>query len=72
MEAPEVGTLHAHAEVACAITNPLEESIMKAILGADALMGNDDNCQAWIAANKPKSTNGGGSGSGRRARRPRK
>jgi len=57
--------------MACAITNPLEESIMKVILGADALLGNDDNCQAWIAANKPKSTNGSGAGSGRRARRPR-
>lgn len=56
------------AGMTCAITNPLEESIMKAILGSDALMGHDENCQAWIAANKPKAENGGG----RRQRRSRR
>ena len=58
------------AGMTCAITNPLEANIMHAILGADALMGHDDNCQAWIAANKPKAENG--ADSGRRSRRARR
>ncbi|MCP4362662.1 MAG: dihydropteroate synthase [Chloroflexi bacterium] len=56
------------AGMTCAITNPLEASIMNAILGADALMGRDDNCAAWIAANTPKGENG----RGRRQRRSRR
>ena len=35
-----------------AITNPLETEIKQAILAADALMGNDENCTAWIQANR--------------------
>ncbi|WP_420641564.1 dihydropteroate synthase [Candidatus Leptofilum sp.] len=58
------------AGMTCAITNPLEEEMMKAILGADALMGHDENCQAWIAHHK-KQTASNGNGRGRRARRPR-
>lgn len=59
------------AGMTCAITNPLEESIKNAILGADALMGHDENCQAWIAANKPKAENSGGRHQ-RRSRRSRR
>jgi 5-methyltetrahydrofolate--homocysteine methyltransferase len=33
----------------CAITNPLEAEIMTAVRAADALMGHDENCMAWIA-----------------------
>lgn len=35
-----------------AITNPLDDSIMKAILASDLLMGHDENAKAWIAANR--------------------
>jgi len=57
------------AGMTCAITNPMEEDIAKAILGADVMMGHDENCQAWITAHKPKVENG--KGDSRRSRRPR-
>ena len=31
-----------------AITNPLNESVMQSVLGADVMMGNDPNCVRWI------------------------
>lgn len=34
-----------------AITNPLENEILNAIIAADVLMGNDENCLNWIQAN---------------------
>ena len=39
------------AGMSSAITNPLEEEIKKAIMAANALMGNDENCAKWIQAN---------------------
>lgn len=57
------------AGMTSAITNPLESEMIKAILGADALLGHDENCQAWIAYYKKHSSNGD-SGT-RRSRRPR-
>ncbi len=39
------------AGMTSAITNPLETNIRGAILAADVLMGHDENCAAWIAAN---------------------
>lgn len=36
-----------------AITNPLELEIKRAIQAADVMMGHDENCLAWIAANRP-------------------
>ena len=57
------------AGMTCAITNPLEAEMMKAILGADALLGHDENCQAWIAHHKQDNKNG--TSSPRCARRPR-
>ncbi|MGD8621580.1 MAG: dihydropteroate synthase [Anaerolineales bacterium] len=39
------------AGMTAAITNPLEEEIKNAILAADALIGHDENCRAWISAN---------------------
>jgi len=58
------------AGMACAITNPLEAEMVKATLGADALMGHDENCQAWIKYHKKQNTSG--EGNGRRTRRPRR
>ena len=40
------------AGMTCAITNPLEESIRKAILAADVFMGADENCTAWLSAQR--------------------
>jgi 5-methyltetrahydrofolate--homocysteine methyltransferase len=31
-----------------AITNPLQEDLIKAIMGADVLMGHDPQCSRWI------------------------
>ena len=52
----------------CAITNPLEESIRKAILAADVMMGHDENCAAWLAAHRGAA----GEGEGRARRRERR
>jgi 5-methyltetrahydrofolate--homocysteine methyltransferase len=57
------------AGMTSAITNPLETEMIKAILGADALLGHDENCQAWIAHHKQQSSNG--DARSRRSRRPR-
>jgi 5-methyltetrahydrofolate--homocysteine methyltransferase len=40
------------AGMPCAITNPLEAEIRTAILAANALMGHDENCTAWIMENR--------------------
>jgi len=35
-----------------AITNPIEPDIRQAIMAADVMMGHDENCAGWIAANR--------------------
>src|SRR5262245_29166039 len=40
------------AGMTCAITNPIEPEIKKAILAADLMMGRDENCLAWIGAHR--------------------
>ena len=55
------------AGMTCAITNPLESEMVQAILGADAILGHDQDCRAWVAYYKQHS-NVRGSGT-RRARR---
>lgn len=40
------------AGMTCAITNPLDEHIRKTVLAADVLMGVDENCQAWLNAQR--------------------
>jgi 5-methyltetrahydrofolate--homocysteine methyltransferase len=52
------------AGMTSAITNPLDEEVKTAILAADALMGNDPNCTAWIKNNS--------SAGGKRRRRGRR
>ncbi|WP_420644280.1 dihydropteroate synthase [Candidatus Leptofilum sp.] len=37
-----------------AITNPIEHEIKQGIMVADVMMGNDENCMAWIQANRPQ------------------
>lgn len=55
------------AGLTSAITNPLEAEIRQTIQGADALMGNDENCYRWITNNRNPT-----SSSGIRERRQRK
>ena len=55
-----------------AITNPLKPEIMNAIKAADALMGHDENCTAWIMANRPQPAAGEASARRRPRRRPRR
>ena len=39
-----------------AITNPLEENVIQAVLGADVMMGNDPDCSEWIKKYRIAST----------------
>lgn len=57
------------AGMTCAITNPLEAEIKKAILAADVMMGNDENCIEWIKANPSQANERGPESRGRRERR---
>lgn len=59
------------AGMTTAITNPLEEEVKKAILAADALMGNDENCATWILANREEGAGGRRERRSRRERRRR-
>jgi 5-methyltetrahydrofolate--homocysteine methyltransferase len=52
-----------------AITNPLEEELRQAIMAADVMMGNDENCFAWIQANREETGDGGRERRSRRRRR---
>lgn len=60
------------AGMTSAITNPMEHEIRQAIMAADVMMGNDENCMIWIAANRPQTAEGEDGGSGRRERRSRR
>ena len=53
-----------------AITNPLHESVMQAVLGADVMMGNDPNCVRWIKRYR-QPVNAGETGGRREKRRLR-
>ncbi|MEW6567294.1 MAG: dihydropteroate synthase [Chloroflexota bacterium] len=54
----------------CAITNPLEETIRHTILAADVLMAHDENCAAWLRAQRAQP--GEAAGDERAARRERR
>ena len=41
-----------------AITNPLHDSVMQAVMGADVMMGNDPNCVRWIKRYRQPLTQG--------------
>jgi 5-methyltetrahydrofolate--homocysteine methyltransferase len=43
------------AGMTCAITNPCESEIKKAIMAANLMLGYDQNCLAWIAAHRDAS-----------------
>ena len=50
-----------------AITNPLHDSVMQAVMGADVMMGNDPNCVRWIKRYRHPLTQG--EAGGRREKR---
>lgn len=52
-----------------AITNPIEPEIRHAILAADVMMGNDENCTTWIQTTRSDAPED--EGEGRRSRRRR-
>ncbi|HWQ13358.1 MAG TPA: dihydropteroate synthase [Roseiflexaceae bacterium] len=59
------------AGMTCAITNPCEPEIMRAIMAANLMMGYDENCLAWIAARRepPAAPSQDGAATGGRAAR---
>ena len=65
------------AGMTSAITSPLHEEVMQAVMGADVMMGHDEQCSAWIQKYRVKAegeTEGaggrrGGRGGGRRGGR---
>jgi len=55
------------AGMTSAIMNPLHPEVTNAIMAADVLTGNDENCAAWIAANRDPNAAPGQGGARRRA-----
>ena len=55
--------------LASAITNPLHDSIMQAVMGGDVMLGKDSNCANWIRKYREPSTEINSSGARRRERR---
>jgi len=60
------------AGMTCAITNAIEPAIHTAILAADVMMGHDENCQAWLAAQRAASVDGPTEAAAARAERREK
>lgn len=62
------------AGMTCAITNPIETEIRKILLAADVMMGNDENCAAWLSAHRSAAAeaSGGDAAAERAARRERR
>jgi len=60
------------AGLTSAITNPLEPEIKRAILAADVMMGNDDNCINWIVSNRRELADSEGATGEPRQRRERR
>jgi 5-methyltetrahydrofolate--homocysteine methyltransferase len=60
------------AGMTCAITNPLEESTRKTILAANVFMGNDENCLAWLNAQRAEAAVSAEAASGEPRRRERR
>ena len=50
-----------------AIMNPLHAEVKTAVMAADVLAGNDENCSAWISANRDPEAGLGAGGARRRA-----
>ncbi|MBU2676069.1 MAG: methyltetrahydrofolate cobalamin methyltransferase [Gammaproteobacteria bacterium] len=61
-------TMAISAGMTSAITSPLHEAVMQAVLGADVMMGHDPDCAQWIKKYR-QPTNEPGARGGRRRRR---
>ena len=57
------------AGMPCAITNPLDHEVRRAVLAADMLLGHDENCMQWLAAHRKNSSHEKDSTARRRRRR---
>ncbi len=60
------------AGLTSAITNPIELEIKKAILAADVMMGNDENCMTWIQSTRSAAEEEEDNAGSRRSRRSRR
>jgi len=61
------------AGLTSAITNPLHEEVMQAVMGANVVMGRDANCAKWLKRYRQPAADGdaGGARGGRERRRRR-
>ena len=55
-----------------AITSPLHEEVMQAVLGANVMMGNDPDCTNWIGRFRVETANGSNENRARRSKRRRR
>ena len=55
-----------------AITSPLHEEVMQAVLGANVMMGNDPDCTNWISRFRVEAENGSNENRSRRSKRRRR
>ena len=60
------------AGMTSAITNPVHEEVMRSVMAADVLMGNDPDCLAWIRKHRAPAAEGQPGERGRRASRRRR
>ena len=59
------------AGMTSAIMSPLHEEVKNCVMAADVLNGHDENCAAWIAANRDPNAGTGAGGARRRGGRRR-
>jgi 5-methyltetrahydrofolate--homocysteine methyltransferase len=65
-------TMAIGAGLTSAITNPLHDEVMQAVMGADVMMGNDPDCSRWIRRyREPTGVESARGGRGERRRRRR-
>jgi len=64
-------TMAITAGLTSAITNPLHDEVVQAVLAADVLMGHDPDCARWIRRYRGPAAEGGERGRGGRGRRRR-
>ena len=55
-----------------AITSPLHEEVMQAVLGANVMMGNDPDCTNWISRFRVEAEGGSNENRSRRSKRRRR
>lgn len=60
------------AGMTSAITNPIHEEVMRSVMAADVLMGNDPDCLGWIQKYREPAAEGSEGARGRRQTRRRR